>query len=56
MKVLVNGKYFTWTDEPVQAFNVYGNLQVIKPIDYFEYNFTNFKKLIINGLMVMATN
>ena len=54
MKVLINGKYFTCTNEPVQAFNIYGNLQVIKPIDYHEFNFTSFQKLIINGLTITA--
>jgi hypothetical protein len=52
MKVLIDGKYLTWTDEPVQAVDLYDHIQIIHPNDYIEYNFTAFKRLTVNGLTV----
>jgi hypothetical protein len=52
VKVLIDGKYFTWTENPVQAYDIYENIQIIKPIDYQLYNFTIFEKLVIDGLII----
>jgi hypothetical protein len=52
MRVLINGKYFTETNEPVRAYDLYGNVHIIKPVDFHLFNFTSFQKLVVDGLTI----
>jgi hypothetical protein len=52
MHVLIDGKLFTYTNNIVKAYDIYNHCHTINPIDWYDYNFTHFSKLIIDGLVI----